>query len=158
MSAFPFFFTFSEKVEGNGFIADVKIMGMLLGVEESDSAYWMYGVQPGGIAATGKNKDEAYLEFRRTHISILFDMVEEASDFQQFELQVERFFNEVCEETKQEWDDAVKAVRRGDIDPKGMKIKKVGEHQPYVFVRSLDEPIAQALPQFNALDELAEAA
>ena len=114
MSAFPFFFTFSDKIEGNGFVADVKMMGKVLGVKEDDST-WMYGVQPGGIAATGQNEDEAFATFRRSYKSVLFDVADESGDFAQFKNHVDTFFYEVCEETKLEWDEAVLAVRRGEI-------------------------------------------
>ena len=149
MSAFPFFFTFSEKVEGNGFVADVKMMGTLLGMKEDDST-WMYGVQPGGIAATGQNEDEAFSTFRRTYTSVLFDMAEEADDFSMFKQRVETFFNEICEETKREWDEAVKAVRRGDIEAGGQKKKNADKHQPYVEVKTVETPTAR----HNMLDEI----
>ena len=149
MSAFPFFFTFSDKVEGNGFVADVKMMGTVLGMKEDDST-WMYGVQPGGIAATGQNEDEAFSTFRRTYTSVLFDMAEEADDFSKFKQRVKIFFNEICEETKQEWDEAVEAVRRGDIEAEGLEKKNADEHRPYVQVRTVKKPTAQ----HNMLDEL----
>ena len=149
MSAFPFFFTFSDKVEGNGFVADVRMMGTVLGMKEDDST-WMYGVQPGGIAATGQNEDEAFSTFRRTYTSVLFDMAEEADDFSKFKRQVETFFNEICEETKREWDEAVEAVRRGDIESDGLEKKNADEHQPYVQVRTVKKPTARR----NMLDEL----
>ncbi len=148
MSAFPFFFTFSDKVEGNGFVANVKMMGTVLGMKEDDST-WMYGVQPGGIAATGQNEDEAFSTFRRTCTSVLFDMAEESENFSKFKLRVEAFFNEICEETKGEWDEAVEAVRRGDIESEGLEKKNADEHQPYVQVRSVKKPTAR----HNILDE-----
>lgn len=148
MSAFPFFFTFSDKVEGNGFVADVRIMGTVLGMKEDDST-WMYGVQPGGIATTGENEDKAFSAFRRTYTSVLFDMAEEADDFSKFKRQVETFFNEICEETKREWDEAVEAVRRGDIGADGLEKKNADEHQPYVQVRTIKKPTARR----NMLDE-----
>ena len=149
MSAFPFFFTFSDKVEGNGFVADVRMMGTLLGMKEDDST-WMYGVQPGGIAATGQNEDEAFSTFRRTYQSVLFDMAEEADDFSKFKQRVKIFFDEICEETKQEWDEAVEAVRRGDIEAGGLEKKNADKHRPYVQVKTVKKPTAQ----HNMLDEL----
>ena len=148
MSAFPFLFTFSDKVEGNGFVADVRMTGTVLGMKEDDST-WMYGVQPGGIAATGQNEDEAFSTFRRTYTSVLFDMAEEAEDFSTFKGRVEAFFNEICEETKREWDEAVEAVRRGDIEAERMEKKNADEHQPYVQVRAIKKPTARR----NMLDE-----
>ena len=148
MSAFPFFFTFVDKVEGNGFVADIRMMGTLLGMKEDDST-WMYGVQPGGIAATGQNEDEAFSIFRRTYTSVLFDMAEDAVDFTTFKQRVEVFFNETCQETKQEWDEAVEAVRRGDIGAEGLEKKNADDHQPYVQVRSVKKPTAGR----NMLDE-----
>ena len=149
MSAFPFFFTFSDKVEGNGFVADVRMMGTVLGMKEDDST-WMYGVQPGGIAATGENEDKAFSAFRRTYTSVLFDIAEEAVDFATFKERVEAFFNEICEETKREWDEAVEAVRRGDIESEGREKKNADEHQPYVQVRTVKKPTARR----NMLDEV----
>lgn len=149
MSAFPFFFTFSDKVEGNGFMADVRMRGTVLGMKEEDST-WMYGVQPGGIAATGENEDQAFSAFRRTYTSVLFEMAEEAGDFSTFKQQVEAFFKEICEETKREWDEAVEAVRRGEIEAEGLEKKNADEHQPYVQVKTVRKPTAQ----HNMLDEL----
>ena len=149
MSAFPFFFTFSDKVEGNGFVADVRMRGTVLGMKEEDST-WMYGVQPGGIAATGQNEDEAFSTFRRTYTSVLFEMAEEAGDFSKFKQQVEAFFKEICEETKREWDKAVEAVRRGEIEAEGLEKKNADKHQPYVQVKTVHKPTAQ----HNMLDEL----
>ncbi|MCY3823058.1 MAG: hypothetical protein OXG62_04235 [Nitrospinae bacterium] len=148
MSAFPFFFTFSDKVEGNGFVADVRMTGTVLGIKEDDST-WMYGVQPGGIAATGQNEDEAFSAFRRTYTSVLFDMAEEADDFSKFKRRVKAFFNEICEETNREWKEAVESVRRGDIDAEGLEKKNADKHQPYVQVRAIKKPTARR----NMLDE-----
>ncbi len=149
MSAFPFFFTFSDKIEGNGFVADVQMMGKVLGVKEDDST-WMYGVQPGGIAATGQNEDEAFATLRRSYKSVLFDVADESDDFLQFKKQVETFFNEICEETKREWDEAVEAVRRGDVMAERLEKKNADANPPYVLVRIVETPKAQD----NMLDEL----
>lgn len=121
MVQYPFFFTFLDKVEGNGYLAHVEVHGRLLAVEE-DAEWWMYGVNPGGVAASGKSKAEAYSEFRKTLMKVLFDTASRVGgDFHVFRKEAKRFFDEVNEPTLKEWEDTREQVRSGKINIEGMR-------------------------------------
>lgn len=105
MTRYPILFGFRDLIAGNGFVAGVTVNGRALLVDEGDG-YWMYGVNPGGVAAGGATATEAQSEFRVAYRSVLFDIAAEAMDFATFRTEVERFFNETNEPTKAEWDEA----------------------------------------------------
>ena len=109
MTRYPILFGFQDLIAGNGFVAGVTVNGRALLVDEEDG-YWMYGVNPGGIAASGATASEAQAEFRVIYRSVLFDAAAEAVDFASFRSEVERFFSETNEPTKTEWDEAVQAL------------------------------------------------
>lgn len=117
---YPLLFTFFDKVEGNGYLADVAIHGKLLATEE-DGQWWMYGVKPGALAASGHSRAEAYMEFRRTLMQVLFDLAGDARDFYAFRESARRFFDETDPETEAEWETARELVRRGSITIEGMR-------------------------------------
>ena len=109
MNHCPLIFNFIEKVEGNGFMVDVKMRGRILGMEE-DGEMWMYGVQPGGIAACGKGEgatflefQQTFLEFRRTLQGVLFDIAIDSPDYNSFQRKTRKFFKEVSKSTEEEW-------------------------------------------------------
>jgi hypothetical protein len=120
MAQYPLLFTFLDKVEGNDYLADVKVHGRLL-AEQEDDVWWMYGVNPGGLAASGKTRAEAYMEFRATLMKVLFDLATESPDFYTFRAGAKRFFEEVDNETLNEWVVAREQVRKGEIDLEGMR-------------------------------------
>ena len=112
--AYPFFFTYHETVRGNGFLADVYTRGRARIVKEDDG-WWMYGVEPGGLAEGGRTFGEAHLRFRQTFKEILFDIASSVSDFEAFKQEVERFVKEVNEPENQDWWKAVESVRSGSF-------------------------------------------
>jgi hypothetical protein len=114
MTHYPLLFTFRDKVSGEGFLAGVTVHGRGLAVEEADG-WWMYGVEPGDLAAGGATFTEAQREFRKTFTTILFDIAEDAKDFKTFKAEVSRFFKGVNHPTAQEWQAAVLEVRAGKI-------------------------------------------
>ncbi len=114
MNRYPLLFTFRDKVSGNGFLANVAVHGRGLAAEEGDG-WWMYGVQPGDLAAGGTTFMEAQCEFRKTFTTILFDIAEEAKDFKTFRAEVSRFFKGINHPTEEEWQAAVLEVRAGKI-------------------------------------------
>ncbi len=135
MSRCPLLFTFKDIVSGNGFLTDIEAHGRILGVQEGGGV-WMYGVRPGGLAAGGKDEGEAYLEFRQAYRSVLYDIAEEASDFPDFKGRVERFFRETCEETENEWREALTDVREGRLKVEGLLIKSA-DSKPYIKVKRM---------------------
>src|SRR5262249_33114798 len=102
MSQYPLLFTFRQKVSGNGFLADVTAHGRALAEQDGDE-WWLYGVQPGGIAGGGKTILEAHTEFRKTFTAVLFELAEEADSFWAFNDAVQRFFNEEDRQSATEW-------------------------------------------------------
>jgi len=120
MTQYPLLFTFLDKVEGNGYLADVAVYGRLLAVEE-DGTWWTYGVNPGGLAASGQTLPEAYTEFRASLMKVLFDIATEAPDFYAFRMEARQFFEENDEETIEEWNLAREQVRKGAINLEGMR-------------------------------------
>ena len=114
MKHYPILFTFVDKVSGNGFLAKVAAHGRALVAQEEDG-WWMYGVQPGDLAAGGTTFAEAHAEFRKTFRAILFDIAEEAKDIKSFRTEIGRFFRGVNHPTEEEWKAAVREVRAGKI-------------------------------------------
>lgn len=117
---YPLLFTFVDKVEGNGYLAHVAVHGRLLAVEE-EKGWWMYGVNPGGVAASGESRGDAYIAFRKAVMEVLFDLATEAEDFYEFRKAAIRFFEETNKPTEADWGAARKLVRDGKIDLEGVR-------------------------------------
>lgn len=114
MKHYPLLFTFRDKVSGNGFLANVAVHGRGLASHEKEG-WWIYGVQPGDLAAAGSAFAEAYCEFRKAFTTILFDIAEDAEDFESFRAEVHKFFKGINHPTEKEWQAAVLEVRAGKI-------------------------------------------
>lgn len=114
MEHYPLLFTFRDKVSGNGFLVNIVIDGRVLASQEEDG-WWMYGVQPGDLAAGGSTFAEAHCEFRKAFTTILFDIAEDAEDLKTFRADVHKFFKGINHPTEKEWQAAVCAVRAGRI-------------------------------------------
>jgi hypothetical protein len=112
---YPLISGFRELVEGNGFLADVVGTGRVLAVEEGPKSWWIYGVNPGGLASSGESMREAHLLFLQELKKVLFDFAAEAGSFEQFKSAVEDFFNATNEPTLADWNAAVTAVRSGKV-------------------------------------------
>ncbi len=116
----PLLFTFTDRVSGNGFLADIVAHGRALAVQEGEAEHWFYGVNPGGLAAVGTDESNAYLEFRKEYTLVLHEIAEDVKTFAEFKAEVDRFFSETNVPTEQEWKRAVEAVRAGRISAKGI--------------------------------------
>lgn len=147
MTHYPLLFGFRDLVAGDGFIVGVDLSGRALLADEGDG-FWMYGVNPGGIAAGGASAGEAQAEFRVMYRSVLFDIAAEAKDFAEFERQVKQFVEEVNAPTAAEWDEAVSNVRSGKVDADWLP-KRKAESRIGVTVALLEHPA----PSANVLDE-----
>ncbi len=118
--AIPLLFTYRDCLFGNGFVVEVKATnGRALGVQESDG-FWMYGVNPGAMAAFGENPDAAHAEFRATFSSILKDLALEANNCGEFQALVNQFFNDTNPGYERDWSRAVDAVRNAEVDAEGI--------------------------------------
>jgi hypothetical protein len=118
-SHFPLLCGFRDLVEGKLFLAEVRATGRAIAVEESDG-WWINGVNPGAIAVGGKTLNEAVLLLRESFTKVLFDLVAEARDFDEFKGAVEKFFREVDQATLEEWESARAAVRAGKVQLAGL--------------------------------------
>lgn len=117
----PLLFTYRDRVGGSGFMADVTSKGRVLGVEEEEGEVWIYGVQPGGLAASGPDPKAALEAFRETFTKILRDLADEARTFEEFRAAVQGFFNAINEPTECEWRQAVDDVRSGKLNIPGVR-------------------------------------
>jgi hypothetical protein len=108
----PILITLQDAVAGNGFLARITLFGRTL-MRKEDGKWWMYGVQPAAIAASGDSIAEAFLNFKTSYQSILFDMAQECVDFSAFKKEVERFFNDadVDNEDERVWLESLKTIR-----------------------------------------------
>ena len=112
--SYPILFSHRDLVAGNGFVAFVAADGHALLTHE-DAGCWLYGVTPGGIAGGGLRWAEAVREFKKSYLSVLFDIAGEADSFGDFQRQVEAFFHEVNEPNREAWDVAHGEVKQRSV-------------------------------------------
>ena len=156
MVTYRVLFTFRDKISGKRFLAEVVMEGRLLVVNEGDG-WWMYGVEPGGLAEGGSTPADALLGLRQSYREVLFDFAAEANtSFKAFKARVERFFSEKCEALEPEWQNAVAEIRKGTITPEGLEVRskpietKPADSKRGVKVRLLR--IGEISPRDNQLD------
>ena len=106
----PLIFTCRDLVYGTGILAEVRVRGRVLAVTEQDGV-WMYGVNPGGLAASGATIPEAHAAYRRSFRAVLFDIAEDASSFDDFAAQTRQFVNQTNVPVEVAWREAVEAHR-----------------------------------------------
>lgn len=136
-SAIPLFFTYRDCLFGNGFVVEVIAKnGRALCVRESDG-FWMYGINPGAMAASGETPDEAHTEFRSIFSAVLKDLAHEAGSFDEFQALVTAFFNDTNPGHEREWFGAVEAVRSQKVDASG--IPRVPAETPPEIVISMKQ-------------------
>jgi hypothetical protein len=118
---YPLLFTYRDTLFGTGVVLEVQaVNGRALCVKEAEDEYWVYGINPGGMAAHGNTADEAHAAFRRAFSHILIDHANEAQSFDDLRKAVEAFFAEVNPGYEAEWQEALLAVRRGDVVLEGV--------------------------------------
>jgi hypothetical protein len=118
MLTYPLVFGTRDAVTGNGFVAGVSIQGRALAVQEGGE-WWVYGVEPGGLDASGETPVEPYLRFRETVRKVLLDSAALASDFEGFQADVTVLGSQKDEREDARWTAARAAVRAGDVAPEG---------------------------------------
>jgi len=114
MTHYPILFGFRDLVAGNGFLAGVSVNGRALLMEDEVLGHWMYGVNPGGLSAGGKDVGEAQRAFRETYRTVLFDVAADAAGFAEFDKEVRRIFYQTGGFLS-EWEEAVQDVRAGKV-------------------------------------------
>lgn len=121
MKAFPILFSYRDTVVGRGFVAGVGADGRALLVHEDDLTWWLYGVEPGGVAGGGNSREEALRAFQERYQSVLFDFAAEAASFPQFKTMVEQFFSAIHEPHAAGWNDARAQVRKSNVSLDGIE-------------------------------------
>lgn len=93
--------------------------GRTLVRQEDNGDWWMYGVRPAAIAASGKNIDGAFRNFRAAYWEILADMARESQTFEEFDVEVRRFFeeNDTDNEDERLWEAALASIRGSACNP-----------------------------------------
>ncbi len=119
MNRLPLLFSFKEMVFGDGFLAEVVAKGRML-AEKEKGGVWIYGVQPGGLSAGGKDENQAYIEFKSTFIEILSHMAKK-STYEEFKEEARKFFHEVCDPTLEDWKASVIEIRKKNTNPTNFK-------------------------------------
>ena len=114
MQHLPLYFDLRQVVVGNGFLAAVRLRGRATGMEDFGSI-WIYGVNPGGLADHGPDLKTAYGNFRRSLGLVLFDLAEDAADFDEFRAAVSDFLEQADAESVAEWIEARREIRSGRV-------------------------------------------
>lgn len=111
---YPLLYNYTDYIAGNGFLASVQLYGKALMVKEYGE-WWMYGVQPVAIADRGEIPEIASANFRERYKTVLFDFVDEASGYEGFKSETEKFFTHTEEEMNGSWEKAFKLIRSGKV-------------------------------------------
>ena len=151
----PLMFAFRDAISGQGFLAGITLSGRSVMVAE-DGKWWMYGVRPGAIAEHGETPQETFLRFRNRYKEILFDIAGECETFEGFKNEVERFFYEPDQPEERRWEEAVAAIRAGNLTPPppfSTLPQQPPETRPsQVTVERLDRQTARFTPTDNVPD------
>jgi hypothetical protein len=150
--AFPLVFTFPELISGNGFVAKVEVHGRALLVDEGDGDLWIFGVQPGSVAGGGKDYSAACREFKKSYLSVLFDIASEAQTYDAFVAEVRSFFDAVNGPNGEQWTAALAEVRKGGVSLPGFGIVKAESRPPRIEVAKLEQRTMR--PSLNQFDEV----
>lgn len=116
----PLMFGFNDLVMGRGFVAEINTDGRgTLALEAGE--WWMSGVNPGGIAASGATEAEALANFRNAYRLVLNDSAMLANSFGEFSRDVRGIFASTTQELVEEWKAAAMARRRSGPAFKGLQ-------------------------------------
>lgn len=154
----PILITLQDAVAGNGFLARITLFGRTL-MRQEDGKWWMHGVQPAAIAASGNSVAEAFLNFKTSYQSILFDFAQDSADFSAFKKEVERFFNEgdVDNEDERIWQESLKAIRTQTChipDEFSDVPRQPAESKPFTI--TVERVDAKAQTKFTPQDNVAD--
>ncbi len=106
----PLIFGFNDLVMGRGFVAEVNTDGRgALALEGGE--WWMSGVNPGGVAASGATEAEALANFRNAYRLVLKDSAMLANSFEDFSRDVQGIFASTTLGMIDGWKAAALAVR-----------------------------------------------
>lgn len=154
MTEHPLIFTLRDVVSGQGFLAGITLSGKGLMLKE-DEKWWLYGVRPGAIAASGETPDTAFWNFRQRYKETLFDMAESAKNFGEFRSAVEAFYEQPDPVEEERWEKALRLVRAGLKIP--APFDKLPQEAPEtrpssISVQRLDSQQPRYTPSDNVID------
>jgi hypothetical protein len=153
--AYPLIYTFSDVVTGCGFLARVTVRGRALAVDEGADDWWLYGVEPGGLAECGQTFHEAYLAFRQAFREVFFEFAAEAGDWDNFEAALSDFLGAINEPKADRWRRAVEDIQKGRFVPSVPfdSLRRVGAETTCGYlVERLDSALSQFAPTDNRVD------
>jgi hypothetical protein len=119
-TVWPLCFRYTSPIIGRRFVSHIDICGRLIAAPELDGT-WLYGVNPGALAASGKTLADAYSEMRDTLTTTFVTFAQEASSFEDFKASVETYFN-ATDDDLADWEAAVEQIRSGHAPvPQGLR-------------------------------------
>lgn len=155
MTLYPILFGVRDPIIGNQFVAGVEVNGRALMRQEPDGGFWIDGVYPGAVSAGGASRDEALLKFRESYRSVLFDFAVSAKSFDEFRIEVERFFWEETPGELEAWREAAAALRSDTTKAGDWLPVKTSYPEPSVRVVCLHQEDLQAAENSDEQVELA---
>ncbi len=142
----PLIFRYHGTILGRGFVADIALQGRVLASPESDGV-WVYGVNPGAIAISAPTLGDTHGKLRSTLHRLFVDFAEQAENFEDFKVTVERFVDESDPDTQQEWETARASVREGNVPVPG-DLPKLTAEAP-CLVQVTEKQLDAVTPQDN---------
>ncbi|MGH7857508.1 MAG: hypothetical protein ACREQY_09270 [Candidatus Binatia bacterium] len=143
------FFNTGGLVAGRGFVAHVAIKGRCL-LEHTEPDFFTYfGVSPAASAGQGGTPDEARRSFLDNVKANVFWLAEQADGFERFESELRRFVLEQNVASETDWNEAVRAVRSGEVDTSGYSKRVEAEQAAQVAVRIVDPARERIEPDLN---------
>src|SRR5215203_5244902 len=147
---YPLLFTYRDTLFGNGRLVQVHaVNGRALCVKEGDDDFWVYGINPGGMAAHGDDPESAHAAFRKAFSGILIDLTQDAQSFDEFEASVKAFFEDTNAGYEGAWLEAVGGVKRGEVTLEGVPI--VSAASPRSLTVTVKQ-VEQVTPQDNSAE------
>lgn len=153
--AYALIFTFKEIITSKRFMSSVSGSGRALMVREDDGGWWLYGVEPGGLSASGDTPQEAHRKFTDALKGILLDIASEAESFAAYADQVKLFFHEIDDVEEASWRSALEAIRSGRVTleaPFSALPRQPAESQRFIIVQEI-EP--EAFPGVESRNDFA---
>lgn len=108
--SYPLYFAFKQVVAGKDFRALIEAKGKVLMAEEDDQ-YWLYGVQPGGMAACGETIKKGLKNFDTAFKNVLLDTAAESTTADEFKQEARNFFSAIDETEAKTWEAARKELK-----------------------------------------------
>lgn len=129
MTRFPLLFRCQRLVAGRGFVSHVDLRGRLV-AHRTDAGFWLSGVEPGDVSASGATLHEAFAAFQDSLVGVLADIAMDPSSFDDFDHEVSAFFASRDEEEERVWIEAVESVRSNPDDTRFLNLLRLSADDP----------------------------